>query len=539
MLTKLICKKIIDDYLKSFYLINDSYFYRYFIGTISLVCKDWYQIVFSITIESVEINSLDIQYIHHLLKKGIVIKEIDLRCLLIPKPSQNQIHDILELWKINMGLNPKIVLIGLGLETLNLQIVQSKYPQYITYDTLYYRKEHLSQDKLECCRNMNRQYKHVILDSIEAPSILSNFHSIILKFSVFSIRDYQQILLNNPQLEKLTVDIEYILDCNGETLFTPELVNHKHLKEVKLELIDYEGGYSGETLLNVITYLNANSVIETLMYTPDLAEEDCEGSGSIDSDQFRIYNSTLKILYNVYDFRAILILPTLYSMWSCKSSIESAIYPHNYMFSDLDISSLIQYHNNVTTLVAPSMTSVDFYKLIQSLPNLTSLTFPNVIGKVTLNLRDMLYPLKNLRTLHHPSPTINQIITIVELNHPSLTTFGFKFVNVTKEVNISNDLETAFQKNDIIKHLHISHVNPQELNYILTNILPKSSLQSLTITDPVFFSNDVKSIKNIITEYYQRSVNNNECNLILPDRLNIPNLTTWEILLKNINNLTN
>ncbi|KYR00676.1 hypothetical protein DLAC_02715 [Tieghemostelium lacteum] len=533
-------------------------FYRYFIGTMSLVSKQWNNIVNHLKLDRIY-NSKNIsgfKFILNLLKRGISFEYIYnggkncKKLLKIEEGVKCATHTV-NLWKKNMNFKDSIIVVNKNDKRSLVCILNAKMnKRNIIANTPEYQTENMTvcnQLSPVVIQDINKQnrYKDIIIFLLlwfngdrDATSLLkpSNLSTFVMVHPLIYMKEYENILTLNPQLTNLEIICERILHENDikkpvETMLLDNLIKHSSLKSVHLEIKKCHEIYKGESFEILAKFLNSNSTVEDLKFqlwnfrdSDEFDDTDTIEDSIIlpNLNNITVKNSTLKTIKNMSK------LASEYSLlpyWASKSSIEVL---KTDIFRQEWIDSIIKFHHNLTSLNVKTITSHHLNSILPSLSSLKHLSLTSIIVDDTSNLLNCFKYLNNLVTLSiFTSATEDNSELYVQL---MIGLFELELKNLINiELTYHPRIVQSISKNHSVFNLVIDiNYGNIDFNHLL-NILKKENLESLHYINSCK-DKYTEQMTNFSIKYYKDSFNNNiKC--LLPDKFTFGIYPAWDLYL--------
>ncbi|KYQ96846.1 hypothetical protein DLAC_04152 [Tieghemostelium lacteum] len=364
LIYKIIVNEVFGSYVSSVFKVKELYFYKYFIGLISLVSKEWYSIVnttlvipelsmYSVNIS--EDNVSNLEYLHYLLKRGIRIEKFSIENLTSIILTQHNpiLCEIVCMWRDIWSIDKSLLDIDskcgianyLGNRIDLVRVIKFLLDRSLYIDCRAIIGGHLPDPLInEINQHQSNDFiKLEINGDIFQYYQLPPFHSNYRQFSPFQIRlnptnlvsvkvvnvslyfeEYINFLSANPQLQNLNFQLsEPMINSPTKCVIVHQLIEHRSLLSVHIS------GHPCFDITRLCSYLNCNSILQKLY----LQSTDTHSS----IDNFNIVNNTLKSLNIKYSHH----MSLFFSKPSGLESLES--YSVNYQ-------NIRAYHPNLTSL---------------------------------------------------------------------------------------------------------------------------------------------------------------------------------------------
>ncbi|KYR01558.1 hypothetical protein DLAC_01551 [Tieghemostelium lacteum] len=546
--------------------------WKTYLITISLVSKEWHQLVVnSIKYKSIT-DVVDLNYLLNLLQRGFRFTEIQFKYFSLDLNNESAYNLATQIVKLHYGrsatslipvfseensmfLSDIILQMEMNSVTLNSTKCKSDLGKQYTLSesikkTLEFRD---IQDKSDWIIGDN-SLPCSLIDSI-LPCTIFEIYDIVQKYKIKSIfvditkckwnhliehsswtpmktlkeiyifageiqiQNYDTILQYSPSLTRFRMIESTVLNGDNvpDTMFIPSLIHHKSLQKVELSFINV-----CETMESVVRYLNSNSKVIKLIFCAKL-----EQPGSCITP---IMNSTIEVLNDRFNLPAIY---NLYSIWGCISNIKKLEYTPEY--SNF-VPYIIEYHHNIVYLKVTITDNSD----ITNITNIINcqeqlLEFYQKRSNFTepLNCSPLFSAMSQCKTLKQLQ-ILNHYDEIIELSL-SLPNIIDLYVNLYD--TIPKTTLDVLQKNSKLK-IFGAYSGCELMHLDLLKVLlfdKEGGLESLFIHLNI---KNIEDYKKLFTEYYQQS--NPPYPLILPDKLTFYNnimkpFQLWHIL-SNIQN---
>ncbi|KYQ88292.1 hypothetical protein DLAC_10987 [Tieghemostelium lacteum] len=544
-LPRIIKKTILQQLVNIYRDEKDISFYIFLIGTLSLVSKEFYQITGQLKYNEILVKSVDsdINYIQYLLKRGIdifiLIRNIDTNVKLLQQ-NLNQVIEIVELqYYIRHKIKRSFIIDGtIEFNYINSQALLSNFiraPILYSLDNISnYKRLNLEIQSSNHINDFQLLYDNVstippniyeilykhqtsnliitngrdncisIIPSSKDRKLLTNLKSMAIHSNAMLLEEYNNILINCLQLEKLGLYIKkYIVRSPGSTesvsLLIDSLIQHPSMKNLKLVI-----GTHTEPLGNLINYLNKNTILQSIH-----CNFVCNGS----SDSNLIYNNTIHKLIFPNSFQII-------SLWNCSSNLYKLPITLYFYINSVDFEK----HPKLNQMTL-SNNILEDPSISECIPKLNLLK--NIYIKLILysdvsngKLLQTITKLKCINKLHiHKSISINNfLISFWESNHSTITSFSYEFHKY-------DDIK-QLGTNTTIQHLTLryapNHKNiKDDFMYLLWN---KPNLKSLHIYGASISELEKETLKDSLIKYYA-----NHQSPLSPTDWSFHNIDKWDI----------
>ncbi|KYR00924.1 hypothetical protein DLAC_02988 [Tieghemostelium lacteum] len=551
-------------------------FYRYFIGVMSLVSKEWYSVVNNIVFKRIRLKEHvgDFNYLLSLQKRGIRIDRVTCYINLFTSPQEindYKLLDMINMWIYNHNLQSiakvspngdyRYILVNESpLSIMEYNNFDLNLMSVITHDSCI-KTSNTFTDKSIKEINQNRTLKTLEIrftQYLRSPNI--HFQLTTLTRLTISgnrniyFEEYCHLVRDNRMLEKLHINIqnfyrdadegcEYLERFRIDSVFTEDFVKHPNLKSASFQITDRY--YQGEKLLGLVKLLNENNCIQSLSFYIDTMEQlemELDISRVLSDPKYYIRNSTIRKL-NILESpmgieEGLPPLHFIYQLWQCKSALTSLI---NRFYENISISrntapSIISHHCNLTNLQFEFNQQIPIISdIICKLKHLKSITI-DYNSNDQIDHQPFLKTISKCHQLDHIAiysrNNIGRMLfrEIVEMQHPTLKSLGVYILNYDDV--ISQKVLKSICQNHTLTDLSITHhyIPPKPFTELFTILRQKPNLQS--------FSYQVSAIpkeqKEVYTKEFLDYYSCKSSTTIYPEKLVFADIDLWDLFKRSL-----